>query len=259
VDVIFFSCLLFQSGLNFLHLPLLTYQLSDENITYTIGCAIDWQLPDGANQQRTEFTRKNRRLEFIIRRYNYPGLAQLFKTFAWAVKEGVISLDPKEKDGRGDIVSDKEYENFELAIDWNISEEGNSGIMFIVHEDKAYENTYTTGPEYQLLDDKKAEDNKQANHLAGSLYDIIAPVKPSENPAGQWNHTVIRLQNGELTFWLNGVQTVKTHLWDATWKELVAKSKFKSWKGFAEYHKGHISLQDHGYHISFRNIKIREL
>jgi Domain of Unknown Function (DUF1080) len=178
---------------------------------------------------------------------------------AWGVSDGTMQLDPKEREGRGDMVSDKEYENFELAIDWNIAEEGNSGIMFSVHEDKAYDNTYVTGPEYQLLDDKKADDNKKESHLAGSLYDIIAPAKAAENPAGQWNHTVIRLQNGELTFWLNSVQTVKTHLWDANWIELVSKSKFKTWKGFAEYHKGHIALQDHGYHIAFRNIKIREL
>ncbi|MGZ3752030.1 MAG: 3-keto-disaccharide hydrolase [Mucilaginibacter sp.] len=178
---------------------------------------------------------------------------------AWGVKDGVIQLDPAVKEGRGDIVTEKEYENFELAIDWNIAEEGNSGIMFIVNEDKAYDNTYVTGPEYQLLDDKKADDNKKDSHLAGSLYDIIAPAKEAENPAGEWNHTVIRLKNGELTFWLNGVQTVQTHLWDANWTELVAKSKFKTWKGFASFHKGHISLQDHGYHISFRNIKIHEL
>jgi hypothetical protein len=178
---------------------------------------------------------------------------------AWEVGEGVLQLNPSIKEGRGDIVTDKEYENFELAIDWNIAEEGNSGIMFIVHEDKAYDATYLTGPEYQLLDDKKAEDNKKASHLAGSLYDIITPAKAAENPAGQWNHTVIRLQNGELTFWLNDVQTVKTHLWDANWDALVAKSKFKSWKDFATFHKGHISLQDHGYHIAFRDIKIREL
>ena len=178
---------------------------------------------------------------------------------AWSASDGLLQLDPKVKDGRGDIVTAKEYENFELAIDWNIAEEGNSGIMFVVQEDKAYDNTYVTGPEYQLLDDKKAEDNKKANHLAGSLYDIIAPTKEVENPAGQWNHTVIRLQNGKLTFWLNGVQAVKTQLWDANWDAMVAKSKFKDWKGFAAFHKGHISLQDHGYHIAFRNIKIREL
>jgi hypothetical protein len=178
---------------------------------------------------------------------------------AWTVGDGVLQLDAAAKEGRGDIVSDKEYENFELAIDWNISEEGNSGIMFLVQDDKAYQATYLTGPEYQLLDDIKAEDNKQPNHLAGSLYDIVTPTKAAENPAGQWNHTVIRLNKGELTFWLNGVQTVKTHLWDANWADMVSKSKFKSWKGFAAFHKGHIALQDHGHHIEFRNIKIREL
>jgi hypothetical protein len=177
----------------------------------------------------------------------------------WTVGDGVVQLDPAVKEGRGDLVTDNEYGNFELSIDWNIAEEGNSGIIFLVHEDKAFDATYLTGPEYQLLDDKKAEDNKKENHLAGSLYDIIAPAKAAENPARQWNHTVIRLQNGELTFWLNGVQTVKTHLWDANFTELVAKSKFKNWKGFAEYHQGHIALQDHGHHIAFRNIKIREL
>src|ERR1041385_8307560 len=153
---------------------------------------------------------------------------------AWAVKDGTLQLDTAVKEGRGDLVTDKEYENFELSIDWNISEEGNSGIIFIVHEDKAFDATYLTGPEYQLLDDKKAQDNKKANHLAASLYDMIAAAKEVEKPAGEWNHTVIKLKNGELTFWLNGVQTVQTHLWDDKWKELVAKSKFKGWKGFAE-------------------------
>ena len=178
---------------------------------------------------------------------------------AWAVNDGTLQLDATVRDDRGDIVTDGEYENFEFSIDWNVSEEGNSGIIFLVNEDKQYDATYLTGPEYQLLDDKKAEDNKKPNHLAGSLYDIITPSKPAENPAGEWNHTVIRMKNGELTFWLNGTQTIKTHLWDANWPELVAKSKFKNWKGFAAYHKGHIALQDHGHHISFRNIKIREL
>lgn len=178
---------------------------------------------------------------------------------AWKAADGVLQLDPAVKEDRGDIVTDKEYENFELSIDWNIAEEGNSGIIFLVHEDKAYDATYLTGPEYQLLDDKKAEDNKKENHLAASLYDMIAPAKEAENPAGEWNHSVLRLKDGELTFWLNGVQTVKTHMWDANWTELLSKSKFKTWKGFATFHKGHIALQDHGHHIAFRNIKIREL
>jgi hypothetical protein len=178
---------------------------------------------------------------------------------AWNVKDGVLQLDPAIKEGRGDLVTDQEYENFELAIDWKIAEEGNSGIMFTVHEDTMYKATYATGPEYQLLDDKKAEDNKKPNHLAGSLYDIITPTSAAEHPAGEWNQTRIRLQNGELTFWLNGVETVKTRMWDEHWASLVAKSKFATWKGFAKFHKGHIALQDHGHHIEFRNIKIRQL
>ena len=177
----------------------------------------------------------------------------------WTASNATLQLDPKSPDSGGDIVTDGEYENYELSIDWNIAEEGNSGIILLVNEDKQYDATYLTGPEYQLLDDKKADDNKKASHLAASLYDIIAPAKEVEKPAGEWNHTVIRLKNGELTFWLNGVQTVKTHLWDANWTDLVAQSKFKTWKGFASYHKGHIALQNHGYHIEFRNIKIREL
>ncbi|MEO6850510.1 MAG: DUF1080 domain-containing protein [Mucilaginibacter sp.] len=179
---------------------------------------------------------------------------------AWSVSDGTLKLDPSVKGDRGDIITNKEYENFELSIDWNIGEGGNSGIMFLVHEDNAYRDTYTTGPEYQLLDDKKADDNKLPNHLAGSLYDIITPAKTAENPAGQWNHTVIRLQNAKLTFWLNGVKVVETKLWDANWDALVAKSKFKAYKEFATFHKGHIALQDHhGYSIAFRNIKLREL
>jgi len=177
----------------------------------------------------------------------------------WTATEGTLQLDPKVKDGGGDIVTDDEYENYELSIDWNIAEGGNSGIIFLVNEDKQYKATYLTGPEYQLLDDIKAEDNKKPNHLAASLYDMIPAAKEVEKPAGEWNHTVIRLKAGELTFWLNGVQTVKTHLWDADWTEIVSKSKFKDWKGFAAFHKGHIALQNHGYHIQFRNIKIRNL
>ena len=179
---------------------------------------------------------------------------------AWSVSDGTLKLDAMAKEGRGDIVSDKEYENFEFSIDWNIAEGGNSGVMFLVHEEGIYKDTYTTGPEYQLLDDKKADDNKLPSHLAGSLYDIITPAKEAENPAGQWNHTVIRLQNSKLTFWLNGIKTVETKLWDANWDAMIAKSKFKAYKEFATFHKGRIALQDHhGYSIAFRNIKIREL
>ena len=93
---------------------------------------------------------------------------------AWMPINGELVLDPKAP-GQGDLVTNKEYENFELSLDWKISQEGNSGIIFGVHEDTTLHQTYLSGIEMQVLDDKFAEDNKKATHLAGSLYDMKAP------------------------------------------------------------------------------------
>ncbi|WDF55222.1 3-keto-disaccharide hydrolase [Mucilaginibacter sp. KACC 22063] len=177
---------------------------------------------------------------------------------AWVVTNGVLELDPKGQ-GRGDLVTDKEYENYELSVDWNISPEGNSGIIFGVHEDSTYRQTYLTGVEMQVLDDKQAEDNKKANHLAGSLYDMKAPSANVAKPAGEWNTAKIMKNNGHLTFWLNGTKVIDVQMGSPEWQELINNSKFKTWPGFAKYAKGKIALQDHGHKVSFRNVKIKEL
>ncbi len=177
---------------------------------------------------------------------------------AWKVVDGTLRLDPKAE-GQGDLVTDKEYENFELSLEWNISEGGNSGIIFGVHEDPAFHATYQTGIEMQVLDNKNASDNKKATHLAGSLYDMKTPVKDVAKPAGEWNLVKLRKQNGHLTFWLNDVKTVETQIGSDEWKTMIENSKFKTWKDFAMYPKGHIALQDHGHEVSFRDIKIKQL
>lgn len=180
-------------------------------------------------------------------------------TSAWKVDDGAIELDHSGHAVGGDLVTNDEYENYELDLDWKISKEGNSGIIFNVHEDPQFQATYQTGPEMQVLDNKDAEDNKQASHLAGSLYDLIAANPKYVHPAGSWNKVRIRLDQGHLQFWMNGHEVVNTHMWTPEWNALVAKSKFNGWKGFAAYHKGHIALQDHGYNVWYRNIRIREL
>lgn len=132
-------------------------------------------------------------------------------TPAWTVVNSTLQLNPKAE-GQGDLLTDQEYENFELSLEWNISEGGNSGLIFGVHEDPAFHDTYDTGIEMQILDNKNAEDNKKANHLAGSLYDIKAPSKDVAKPAGQWNLVKLRKQNGHLTFSLNSVKIVETKI-----------------------------------------------
>jgi Domain of Unknown Function (DUF1080) len=176
---------------------------------------------------------------------------------AWSVVDGVLTLNPKGE-GQGDLITDKEYENFELSLTWKIAEAGNSGVIFGVHEDPQFSQTYLTGIEMQVLDDVKDEDNKLATHLAGALYDLKAPSKPAK-PAGEWNHIKIRKLNGHLTFWMNGAKTIDVQIGSPEWTEMLGKSKFKNWKSFAAYPKGHIALQDHGYQVSFKDIKIKEL
>lgn len=176
----------------------------------------------------------------------------------WKVVNGALQLDPKAPD-QADLVSDGEYENYELKLDWKIAEGGNSGIIFGVHEDPALNATYLSGIEMQVLDNVKAEDNKKANHLAGSLYDIKAAPASAAKPAGQWNSAKIRKDHGHLTFWLNGKEVIDIQMDSPEWVELIGKSKFKTWKEFAKYPKGHIALQSHGSIVSYKNIKIKQL
>jgi hypothetical protein len=177
---------------------------------------------------------------------------------AWKVVDGALQLDPNAE-GQGDLVTDNEYENYELKIDWKISDTGNSGIIFGVQEDPKFKETYQTGIEMQVLDNKNATDNKKANHLAGSLYDMKAPSADVAKPAGEWNSVVLRKKDGHLTFWLNGTKIVETQMGSDEWKELLNNSKFKTWTDFAKYPKGHIALQDHNHEVAFRNISIKQL
>ncbi len=176
---------------------------------------------------------------------------------AWKVLDGVLQLDPAAP-GQGDLITDNEYENFDLKLEWMIAEGGNSGIIFGVHEDPSFDATYLTGIEMQILDDAKAEDNKLATHRAGALYDMKPPASPAK-PAGEWNKVEIKKANGHLTFWLNGKKVIDTQIGGPEWQAMLDKSKFKTWKGFAAYPKGHIALQDHGAVVSFKNITIKEL
>ena len=185
---------------------------------------------------------------------------------SWKIEEGgILHLDASQKedwqirDG-GDIVSDKEYENFHLKLEWKIDTCGNSGIIFNIHEDTAkYKFPWMTGPEMQVLDNKCHPDAKITKHRAGDLYDLITAAPETVKPALEWNLAEIKSQNGTLEFYLNGAKVVTTTMWDEGWKQMIAGSKFKDMKDFGTYKKGRIGLQDHGNHVWFKNIKIKEL
>lgn len=182
---------------------------------------------------------------------------------AWKAEDGTIRLDASiEKVGNGsrDIVTDNEYENFDLKYDWKIDTAGNSGLIFLIHEDSTkYKQTYYTGPEMQVLDNERHPDSKIIKHRAGDLYDLISSSKETVKPALEWNTAEIKVENGKLDLYLNGTNVVSTTLWDDNWKKLVAGSKFKGMKEFGTFKKGRIGLQDHGNNVWYRNIKLRKL
>jgi len=172
----------------------------------------------------------------------------------WQVLQGEMRLSEK---GAGDILTKKTYENFDLKLDWKISIAGNSGIFIMA--DEVGSQIYSHAVEVQILDNERHSDNKLASHLSGSIYDITASPVQSHKPAGEWNTVRIRMFNKSLKVWQNDVLTADIVVASERWQQLVAKSKFKNWQGFALTDVGHIGLQDHNDPVAFKNIKIKAL
>ncbi|MFN3759982.1 MAG: DUF1080 domain-containing protein [Algoriphagus aquaeductus] len=183
---------------------------------------------------------------------------------AWKIENGELYLDAANKDGwqtgdGGDIVTNEEFENFHFKYEWKIALNGNSGVIFLVHESPEYQYPWQTGPEMQVLDNAGHPDAKIISHRAGDLYDLIVSSEETVKPAGEWNQAEIVINQGKLDFYLNGVNIVSTQLFTPEWEALIAKSKFKDMPGFGKYKKGKIALQDHGDVVHYRNLMIKRL
>jgi hypothetical protein len=180
----------------------------------------------------------------------------------WTIEDGAMAFTPGEEGGKNIITKDQ-FTNFVLSLEWKISEAGNSGIFWSVHEDEKYPEAYQTGPEIQVLDNEKHPDAKVGDglHTAGALYDMVKPIKDVTKPVGEWNLCVIEIDHnaniGKVT--LNGTEIVTFPVHGDEWDAMVANSKFKEWEGFGKYRTGHIGLQDHSDKVWYRNIKVKKL
>lgn len=184
----------------------------------------------------------------------------------WKVADGVLYLDVSNKNadgfqvgGGGDIITDAEYENYEMRIEWKIAKCGNSGIIYHIHEDASIRYPWQTGPELQLIDNDCHPDAKFENRRACSLYDMYVATPQTAKPIGEWNKVRLVCKGDLVEHWLNGKKVVSTTMGSAEWNALIPKSKWKDHPKFGTFRKGHIGLQDHGDGISFRNIKLRKL
>jgi hypothetical protein len=173
----------------------------------------------------------------------------------WKVQDGTLTLTAAKA---GDLLTAQEFADFELSFEWKISSGGNSGVIYRAGLGESA--SYRTGPEYQVLDNIAAKDNKLGNHLAGSLYDIGAEApRDLVKPVGEWNTSRLIVRGWKVEHWLNGKKVIAIDLASPEGKAAIAQSKFKDWPKFASLAKGHIALQDHGDVVSYRSIKIREL
>ncbi len=195
---------------------------------------------------------------------------ETFPSKGWEMEDGVLkvlSSGGAESRNGGDIITIDTYSDFELSVDFKITEGANSGIKYFVDPELNKGKGSAIGLEFQILDDNKhpdADQGKNGNRTVGSLYDLIRAENSDSargknfKGVGQWNNARIIVKGSQVQHWLNHVKVVEYNRHSQTFRALVEKSKYEQWENFGTLPEGHILLQDHGDEVEFRNIKIRE-
>lgn len=181
------------------------------------------------------------------------------KNDSWAVNNGTLYCKGSVSDhgARADLMTNDEYENFDLSIDWKISPKGNSGILYMVKEDTS--SSYSSGPEYQIIDDKNFPEHIEDWQKTAADYAMYPAPNAEPRPVGEWNHARIIVNQNHVEHWLNGKKVVEYELYSDDWQKRKTAGKWKDYPGYGLTKKGHITLQDHGSESWFKNIKIKRL
>lgn len=191
----------------------------------------------------------------------WHGFNKTEKVTNWIVEDSaLVCLGAAEWDTGGDIVSEKEFGNFELMWDWKLEAGSNSGVMYHVIEDEKYKGPFETGPEYQMIDDEGWDGELEDWQETGADYAMnVASKDKKVKPIGEWNSSKIVYNNGHVEHWLNGDKVVDFEVGTDEWNKEKAEGKWKDFPDYATVKHGKIALQDHGKKAYFKNIKIREL
>ena len=150
----------------------------------------------------------------------------------WRIADGTLT-----KDGHvGDLMTRDQFGDFELELEWRIGRAGNSGIFYRGIEDADFtgkpndDRIYTTGPEYQLLDDAEAADNKTRLTCAAAAHDLC-PSPAARKPVGDWNIARIVAKGPHVEHWLKASRREYEPV--GRLGSEVASTKFKAWPSSA--------------------------
>ena len=175
----------------------------------------------------------------------------------WTVEDGLLTIVDNGEEPV-DLVTEDTYDNFELRLQWMVPVSGDSGILFHVAGSEQFDAAWHSGPEIQILDNDNHPDAVE-KHLAGDLYDLLSGWYRMGRETGKWNESMLRVENGRVRHWLNGLLVIDTVLGSPEWELLVADSKYAGMPGFAAAGSGVIGLRDQGTRVWFRSIRIKEL
>jgi hypothetical protein len=189
------------------------------------------------------------------------------KPNGWVIRDGTMTIlgsKGGEAANVGDIVTKEEFSAFDLSFEFKMSRGANSGVKYFVTLNEDTKGS-AIGLEYQVLDDKVHPDAKlgrNGDRTLASLYDLIPANKQDRfiRPIGAWNTgRIIVYPNNHVEHYLNGVKVLEYERGSKEFKDLVAVSKFVVWKNFGEAKQGHLLIQDHGFEVNYRSIKLKPL
>lgn len=186
--------------------------------------------------------------------YNQQGIPDV-----WAIEDGSFTMNSEGAQEEQDIITNKVYRNFAFTVEYKLSQGSNSGIIFQVKEDPKYKFPYETGPEFQLIDQENWVDPLQDWQTHGANYAMYPPKAKPYKPIGEWNRLLLVVNGNHVVQMINGVEVVSYEKNSEEWIKLRNSGKWVDFPDYGKFDEGHISLQNHGTKLWFRDIKIKEL
>ncbi|MCX6255572.1 MAG: DUF1080 domain-containing protein [Bacteroidia bacterium] len=177
----------------------------------------------------------------------------------WTIEDGAFTMVTTGGKESLDIITNAVYRNFAFSVDYKLAMGANSGIIFQVAEDTIYKFPYETGPEFQVMDNENWPDSLEDTQISGANYAMYPPMVKPYKPLGEWNHLFLFVNGNDVTQILNDEVVVKYEKNSEEWEKLRNSGKWLNFPDWGKFDEGHISLQNHGTKVWYRNIKLKML